>query len=264
MGYSKFDCEYREYLRYEVNNVCARYKTSVYGSFSTGNFHLSCDSLGSFSDVDLIYSGEISEHLKSDIASALHERTGLDIKVSIRENTRHVFGLPKNISWKLALIDTSITLRSELYLSDEYFSYLIAKYILRTVYADIYFERNITNYLAPSSELNNDSLFLSVASCKLYGGRLSDMNISDLNGEGCINYAEIREGLKLLCSLNGSNDINNYCNSFFNLTKKYGLSELRDDLSKKARLIESNPNKCFNADCQTWRSLSLALGLASG
>lgn len=264
MEYSSFDYDYREYLAHEVNAICTSYDVSSYGSFSTGNFHLSSDRLSSFSDVDLIYNGKVDENFKKEIANELHQRTSLELKISIRQNNKHVFYLPKKVSRQLALVDTLVTLCYESYLSDENFSYLVSKYILRTVYADIYFENKLTDYLSLTRKIRNDPLLASVSRCKLHGGKLLDMNLLSINGNDYTHASEVLNGLKSLCRINTTDDLHESCKAFFDLTMKHGLSDLSEDLSKKISSVNNNPNKSFNSDCQTRRSLSLALGLAAG
>ncbi len=264
MVFSKYELECRATLSKDIKSICTRHGMVVYGSFFTGNFHLNTNANVTFSDLDLICESRFSEHTSEIVQNEILDTTGLAISVSIRGNRKHIDSLPTNVSRHLATVDTTLTFYDNDQITDEYFSYLISKFLLRTAYANIYFERNLVSSIKASRVLNNDPMFIAITKNKLRGGILSAKCIDGILNNRLIQEREILNGLKTLCQTSSISDIHAYWTRFIDSVNKYQLTELAYDISNKIDSVSKNPNKCFNSDSQTRRSLSLTLGLAAG
>lgn len=264
MVFSKSELGYREQLKDKITAICRRRNMIVYGSFCTGNFHFNIRSKETFSDLDLICEDPYSETEPESIKTEVRENTGLDIHVSVRSNSKHVSSLPKAVSRNLSAVDTSLILYKEEKITDEYFSYLVSKYILRTVYSDVYFNSNIAKSMHLIPSLGDDPVFTAVSMNKLQGKVLSPKSIEAISQHKIIKSREIVDGLMVLCRTCSIADMEDYWKEFIDNANKCSLHDLADDLSHKVSNVLKNPNKCFNSDSQTRRSLSLALGLSAG
>ena len=264
MVFSKSELGYRKQLIDKVNAICSRRKMIVYGSFCTGNFHFNPSSRVTFSDLDLICKDPRSQVDPESIKSEVHEITGLAIHVSVRSNSKHINSLPKVVSLGLSAVNTSLILFKEDRITDEYFSYLISKYILQTVYSDIYFSNNLVESMFSTPSLKDDSVFMAVSMNKIQGKVLSSNDIDAISQHKLINSEEILRGLMVLCRASSASDMISYWEGFIENAVKLQLYELADVLSTKVSNVQKDPNKCFNSDSQIRRSLSLSLGLAAG
>lgn len=264
MVFSRYELDCRDFVFNKVRGICVKSGATVYGSFATANFHLNVDKWESLSDVDLIANIDNESVLGNNIHLEIESETGLNIRTSIRKSNKHVADLPADISYYLALVDTSTNLLLAKEADDEYFSYLVAKYLLRTLYKDLYFEKSLPVILDSAVRRKTSKLFQSLALCKLRGEKYSCnefVHMSELTAES---DCRIIDGLRLLCSMQTDNDISNQWCIFLEITSKHGLNELRQDLFRKMEMVINNPNNSFNPDCQTRRLLSLTLGLSAG
>jgi hypothetical protein len=118
-----------------VNNMFPR--VSIYGSFLTGNFHLSRISSISLSDIDITLDGEtdITNRqllaLREDIGHQILERTGISVRVSIRSGMPRFDRLTRQAKKQVALIEYMASMLQTN--SRLYESYSLAKLALKLV-----------------------------------------------------------------------------------------------------------------------------------
>jgi len=217
----------------EICSICSSAGLTVYGSFAKGTFHLDSEAWNTYSDLDLTSQNAVHIRLPEQITAEIERRLGLLIKTKIRQNINHVDKLPLVVSQQLSFIDTAIMLMRGVETRSLY-HYLIVKYLLRTVYLNRYVQHE-----AAIAEEHDDALFSSLMQYKT--GNITNLSIQDLHDITfrlkVVHAAQFCRLLSLL-SLRKVNELAPYWFSFCNCVKRFGLSDLLEDISQKMEMAK--------------------------
>ena len=130
---------------------------SIYGSFTTNAFHHDAITNSTFSDVDLYSIRTTTAFERKQIAKniRLHVKiaTGVDMRISVRSRRIHDQTLSQVESWTVDRFETAYKLL--LNPSQAHASYQIARFVLRTICSNKYFDNNLTASLIEGCGVNH-------------------------------------------------------------------------------------------------------------